>query len=387
MQTATGAPAFPSPRHGARAPSRRRRRTDRRTPARRPAGRDAPSPRPTARSNGLGHGRTAPRMSEAASSRWRLPPNTISASAIRPRATGLNASTPSSPIPTMDSQRRGAAVSAARGLAEDMRQILILGGTAEARRLAGLLAKRADLKVTLSLAGRTAQPAAQPVPVRIGGFGGTEGLIRYLNSERIDALIDATHPFAATISRHAAEGLRRGPRADPGGAPRGMDRGPGRQLDRNRGHGRSGSRARRFAAPRVPHRRPERGRGIRGGTAAPLSGPQRRSGRSSIERPGRPLRGGTRPFHGNRRENAARRASDRDDRCEKQRRRGNVRENRSRPRARQSRSSCCGRRRCPTCRPWRPSRRPQAGSIMCRRPGQIAACRPAAHGRAVRSRA
>jgi precorrin-6A/cobalt-precorrin-6A reductase len=87
-----------------------------------------------------------------------------------------------------------------------MRQILILGGTAEARRLAGLLAKRADLKVTLSLAGRTAQPAAQPVPVRIGGFGGTEGLIRYLNSERVDALIDATHPFAATISRHAAEG-------------------------------------------------------------------------------------------------------------------------------------------------------------------------------------
>ena len=60
--------------------------------------------------------------------------------------------------------------------------------------------------MTLSLAGRTAQPAAQPVPVRIGGFGGTEGLVRYLNSERIDALIDATHPFAATISRHAAEG-------------------------------------------------------------------------------------------------------------------------------------------------------------------------------------
>jgi precorrin-6A/cobalt-precorrin-6A reductase len=86
-----------------------------------------------------------------------------------------------------------------------MRQILILGGTAEARQLAGLLAKRPDLKVTLSLAGRTAAPAPQPVPVRIGGFGGVEGLAQYLKSERIDALIDATHPFAATISRHAAE--------------------------------------------------------------------------------------------------------------------------------------------------------------------------------------
>jgi precorrin-6A/cobalt-precorrin-6A reductase len=85
-----------------------------------------------------------------------------------------------------------------------MRQILILGGTAEARQLAGVLAKRTDLKVTLSLAGRTAQPAAQPVPVRTGGFGGAEGLAQYLKSERIDALIDATHPFAATMSRNAA---------------------------------------------------------------------------------------------------------------------------------------------------------------------------------------
>lgn len=59
--------------------------------------------------------------------------------------------------------------------------------------------------MTLSLAGRTAAPAAQPVPVRIGGFGGAEGLANYLRAERIEALIDATHPYAATISRHAAE--------------------------------------------------------------------------------------------------------------------------------------------------------------------------------------
>src|SRR5713226_8424936 len=89
-----------------------------------------------------------------------------------------------------------------------MRHILILGGTAEARQLAGRLAHRRDLVVTLSLAGRTAAPAAQPVPVRIGGFGGTRGLADYLSVERIDALIDATHPYAAVISANAAEAAR-----------------------------------------------------------------------------------------------------------------------------------------------------------------------------------
>jgi len=86
-----------------------------------------------------------------------------------------------------------------------MRNVLILGGTTEARQLAGLLAGRADIKAVLSLAGRTAAPAAQPVPVRIGGFGGVEGLAEYLRAERVDALIDATHPYAAVISHHAAE--------------------------------------------------------------------------------------------------------------------------------------------------------------------------------------
>jgi len=85
-----------------------------------------------------------------------------------------------------------------------MRRILILGGTAEARRLAEGLAAHAGLAVTLSLAGRTASPAAQAVPVRIGGFGGAEGLADYLAGERIEALIDATHPYAAAISANAA---------------------------------------------------------------------------------------------------------------------------------------------------------------------------------------
>jgi precorrin-6A/cobalt-precorrin-6A reductase len=86
-----------------------------------------------------------------------------------------------------------------------MRHILILGGTFEARQLAGRLAARADARVTLSLAGRTALPAAQPVPVRNGGFGGAEGLGAYLAQAHVDVLIDATHPYAATMAAHAAQ--------------------------------------------------------------------------------------------------------------------------------------------------------------------------------------
>jgi precorrin-6A/cobalt-precorrin-6A reductase len=89
-----------------------------------------------------------------------------------------------------------------------MRRILILGGTTEARLLAERLAARRDLAVTLSLAGRTAHPAAQPVPVRIGGFGGAEGLAAHLVRERVDLLIDATHPYAAVMPMHAAQAAR-----------------------------------------------------------------------------------------------------------------------------------------------------------------------------------
>ena len=57
----------------------------------------------------------------------------------------------------------------------------------------------------LSYAGRTERPRAQPVPVRIGGFGGVDGLVHHLQQERVTHLVDATHPFAATMSRHAVE--------------------------------------------------------------------------------------------------------------------------------------------------------------------------------------
>ncbi|QEV20807.1 cobalt-precorrin-6A reductase [Streptomyces alboniger] len=82
--------------------------------------------------------------------------------------------------------------------------VLILGGTTEARRLAELLAGEAGLRVTSSLAGRVAAPRLPPGEVRVGGFGGAEGMAAWVREHRVDALIDATHPFAGTISFNAA---------------------------------------------------------------------------------------------------------------------------------------------------------------------------------------
>ncbi|MFL6600064.1 MAG: cobalt-precorrin-6A reductase [Steroidobacteraceae bacterium] len=86
--------------------------------------------------------------------------------------------------------------------------VLILGGTTEARELGLALCDR-ELATTISLAGRTATPAAQPVPVRRGGFGGADGLAAYLLTERIDFLVDATHPYAESISANAARAAAR----------------------------------------------------------------------------------------------------------------------------------------------------------------------------------
>ncbi|MCJ2013372.1 cobalt-precorrin-6A reductase [Methylobacterium sp. J-076] len=87
-------------------------------------------------------------------------------------------------------------------------RLLILGGTTEATALARQLAGDGAFATTLSLAGRTSAPMASPVPTRTGGFGGADGLARYLAEERIDRLIDATHPFAARISANAAIAAR-----------------------------------------------------------------------------------------------------------------------------------------------------------------------------------
>ncbi|MFD8839178.1 cobalt-precorrin-6A reductase [Streptomyces griseofuscus] len=85
------------------------------------------------------------------------------------------------------------------------RHVLVLGGTAEARRLAAALAAHpAGIRVTTSLAGRTARPEAPAGEVRIGSFGGAEGLTEWLRAHRVDALVDATHPFAESITANAA---------------------------------------------------------------------------------------------------------------------------------------------------------------------------------------
>ena len=81
-------------------------------------------------------------------------------------------------------------------------RVLVLGGTAEARRLAArLVAEGVD--VLSSLAGRVADPVLPAGEVRIGGFGGATGLAAALDG--VAALVDATHPFAATMTSHAVE--------------------------------------------------------------------------------------------------------------------------------------------------------------------------------------
>ena len=83
-------------------------------------------------------------------------------------------------------------------------KILLLGGTREARMIAGLLAKRDDCTAILSLAGVTSSPPDTGLEKRIGGFGGAEKMAAWMQDEAITTLIDATHPYAARISANAA---------------------------------------------------------------------------------------------------------------------------------------------------------------------------------------
>lgn len=89
------------------------------------------------------------------------------------------------------------------------RRILLLGGTGDSRALAARLVERDDLEVITSLAGRTEHPLAIPGSLRIGGFGGVDALASYLREEKIDLLIDATHPFAERISENAEAACRK----------------------------------------------------------------------------------------------------------------------------------------------------------------------------------
>ncbi|MGW0204018.1 cobalt-precorrin-6A reductase [Nonomuraea sp. NPDC003201] len=90
-----------------------------------------------------------------------------------------------------------------------MRRVLILGGTAEARALAAELSAGLSVHVVSSLAGRVSNPRWPVGEVREGGFGGPDGLAAWLAAERIDALVDATHPFAARMTASAAEASAR----------------------------------------------------------------------------------------------------------------------------------------------------------------------------------
>jgi precorrin-6A/cobalt-precorrin-6A reductase len=86
-------------------------------------------------------------------------------------------------------------------------QVLVLGGTREGRRLAAALLAE-GVEVLSSLAGRVAEPVLPEGDVRIGGFGGPEGLADWLAAHRPRAVVDATHPFAAQITAHAAAAAR-----------------------------------------------------------------------------------------------------------------------------------------------------------------------------------
>jgi precorrin-6A/cobalt-precorrin-6A reductase len=87
-------------------------------------------------------------------------------------------------------------------------RILLLGGTGEARELAARLVE-AEVPVLSSLAGRVSRPRLPAGPVRVGGFGGAAGLAAFLREGGFTAVVDATHPFAATITANAVAATER----------------------------------------------------------------------------------------------------------------------------------------------------------------------------------
>jgi len=84
-------------------------------------------------------------------------------------------------------------------------KLLLLAGTSEARSMAAALAGNAGIDVVASLSGATREPLEMPVPTRSGGFGGRAAFAKYLQDQMIEAVLDATHPFAAKITRRSAE--------------------------------------------------------------------------------------------------------------------------------------------------------------------------------------
>jgi precorrin-6A/cobalt-precorrin-6A reductase len=111
------------------------------------------------------------------------------------------------------------------------RRVLILAGSTEASELARRLADLDRDDVTVSYAGRTRTRSVTPGRVRVGGFGGPAGLADYLSAERVDVLVDATHPFAAHMPHHAAQA------GEATGVPRlRVSRPPWERVDGDRWH-------------------------------------------------------------------------------------------------------------------------------------------------------
>ena len=86
----------------------------------------------------------------------------------------------------------------------DMRHLLVLAGTGEARQMLAWLATERRFRITASLAGVTSVPHALGVATRSGGFGGVDGLADWVRQHNVDIMLDMTHPYAAQMSRHAA---------------------------------------------------------------------------------------------------------------------------------------------------------------------------------------
>ncbi|MGI9410779.1 MAG: precorrin-6A/cobalt-precorrin-6A reductase, partial [Hyphomicrobiaceae bacterium] len=89
-----------------------------------------------------------------------------------------------------------------------VKRVLLLGGTQESRKLAAILDSDPRFAIISSLAGRTSQPEATSRNTRRGGFGGAKGLLNYASENDIDIIVDATHPFAETISINAEHTAR-----------------------------------------------------------------------------------------------------------------------------------------------------------------------------------
>jgi len=106
-----------------------------------------------------------------------------------------------------DAQPKDAQAESAKRESRKQRPILLLGGTSEARRLAELLI-REGYRVISSLAGVTSEPVLPKGEVRIGGFGGVDGMVEFIKAENVLAIADASHPFAAQITRNGFEAAK-----------------------------------------------------------------------------------------------------------------------------------------------------------------------------------